>query len=156
MKNWIILLCLVTANLLSAHTYAREVSLNTELKNYGGNGAYLAVYLTNSDGRYQKTLWVAGQKAKYYKHLSGWAQGSRLRSSEYDAVSGASVLTGKALMITIDLADAYIDSGYQIRVDSAVEDKRDSRNDVVVSLTTEGAGKPVSGRGYVKTFTYSF
>jgi hypothetical protein len=156
MKYRTIILCLATANLLSAQTYAREITLNTELKNYGGDGAYLALYLTNSDGRYQQTLWVAGQKTKYYKHLSGWAQGSGLRNSEYDGLSGASVLTGKTLSITVDLADSYIDSGFQIRVDSAVEDMRDSRNDVVVSLTTEGAGKPVSGRGYVKTFTYSF
>lgn len=156
MKYWTLALCLVAANLLSAQTHAREVSLNTEMKNYSGDGAYLALYLTNSDGRYQKTLWIAGQKAKYYKHLSGWAQGSGLRSSEYDGLSGASILSRKTLMITVDVEDAYIDSGFQIRVDSAVEDMRDSRNDVVVSLTTEGAGKPVAGRGYVKTFTYSF
>ena len=156
MKYWTIALCLATVNLLSAQTYAREISVNTELKNYRGDGAYLALYLTNSDGRYQKTLWVAGQKSKYYKHLSGWAQGSGLRSSEYDGLSGASILTGKTLNVTVDLDDSYIDSGFQIRVDSAVEDMRDSRNDVVVPLTTEGAGKPVSGRGYVKAFTYSF
>lgn len=156
MKVWIIVLSFVTAYFVSTQTYAREITLVTEMKNYGGNGAYLALYLTNSAGEYQDTLWVAGQKSKYYKHLSGWAQGSRLSASEYDGLTGASVTSGRTLKISFDLADSYIDSGFQIRVDSAVEDMRDSRNDVVVALTTEGVGKPTSGRGYIKAFTYSF
>lgn len=156
MKYRIIALGLVATALLSAHASAREITLTTELKNYGGDGAYLALYVTNTEGLYQKTLWVAGQKSKYYKHLGGWAQGGGLRAGEYDGLTGASVVSGKALRITVELADSYFDSGFQIRVDSAVEDMRDSRNDVVVPLNTAGAGKPNAGRGYVKTFTYSF
>ena len=156
MKKIAMLLCLVSASVLCNQAFASEIVLTTELKSYRGNGAYLAIYLTDEKGRYQETLWVAGQKSKYYKHLPGWARGSRLRSSEYDGLTGASVTKGKTLTVTIDLADSYIDSGYQIRVDSAVEDMRDNRNDVIVSLTTAGVGKPVDGRGYVKAFTYSF
>ena len=156
MKHLAMTLCLVAATLLPAQADAREVTLTTELKNYSGDGAYLAIYLTNAQGQYQNTLWVAGQKSKYYKHLSGWARGSGLRSSEYDGLSGASVTSGKTLTVTLDLADTYIDSGFQLRVDSAVEDMRDNRDDVVVPLTSEGAGKPNSGRGYVKAFTYAF
>ena len=51
---------------------ARPVTLTTTLKNYGGDGAYLAVYLTDPSGAYVRTLWVAGKKSKYYKHLSDW------------------------------------------------------------------------------------
>ena len=156
MKYWTIALCFVAVNLLSAQTYARAITLTTELKNYRGDGAYLALYLTNAEGRYQQTLWVAGQKSKYYNHLGGWARGSGLRAGEYDGLTGASVISGKILKITVDVADSYIDTGFQMRVDSAVEDMRDNRNDVVVPLTTAGAGKPNAGRGYVKTFTYSF
>ena len=72
------------------------------------------------------------------------------------ALTGASVASGKTLTVTLDLADDYIDSGFQLRVDSAVEDMRDKRNDIVVPLTIEGAGKSAVGRGYVKAFTYSF
>lgn len=156
MKHLAMTLCLVGASLLCTQASAREIVLTTELQSYGGDGAYLAIYLTNTEGQYQNTLWIAGQKSKYYKHLSGWARGSRLRSSEYDGLSGASVTSGRTLTVTLDLADTYIDSGFQLRVDSAVEDMRDNRNDVVVPLTSAGAGKPVTGRGYVKTFTYSF
>lgn len=156
MKYLAIVVCLATASLLSAQASAREIALVTELKNYGGDGAYLAIYLTNAKGQYQDTLWIAGQKSKYYKHLSGWARGSGLRTSEYDGLTGASVASGKTLTVTLDLADTYIDAGFQLRVDTAVEDMRDNRNDVIVPLTSEGAGKPASGRGYVKAFTYSF
>lgn len=156
MKILALVMCLATASLLSAQTSAGEIVLTTELKDYGGDGAYLAIYLTNAEGQYQETLWIAGQKSKYYKHLSGWARGSGLRTDEYDGLTGASVASGKTLTLTLDLADAYIDSGFQLIVDTAVEDMRDNRNDVVVPLTREGAGKPATGRGYVKTFTYSF
>ncbi|MFT6914672.1 MAG: hypothetical protein ACJAWL_000968 [Motiliproteus sp.] len=149
-------LCLLGASILCTQASAREVALSTELKNYGGDGAYLAIYITDAQGQYQQTLWIAGQKSKYYKHLSGWARGSGLQRSEYDGLSGASVTAGKTLTVTLDLADTYIDSGFQLRIDSAVEDMRDNRNDILVPLTTEGAGKVTAGRGYVHAFTYSF
>lgn len=135
---------------------AREITFTTELKNYGGDGAYVALYLTNEAGQYQQTLWIAGEKSKYYKHLSGWARGSGQRSSEYDGLTGASVAAGKTMTVTLDLADSLIDSGHQIRVDTAVEDMRDNRYDVVVPLTTEGVGQTTAGRGYVQSFSYSF
>ncbi len=155
MKHLAMTLCMISASALCTTVSAREIVLTTELQNYSGDGAYLAIYLTNAAGQYQNTLWIAGQKSKYYQHLSGWARGSGLRSSEYDGLTGASVTRGKTLTVTFDLADAYIDSGFQLRVDSAVEDMRDNRDDVVVPLTSAGAGKPVTGRGYVKAFTYA-
>lgn len=39
------------------------------MQSYGGNAAFLAFYVTDANGKYQKTLWVAGQKAKYYRNL---------------------------------------------------------------------------------------
>ncbi|MBN56168.1 MAG: Tat pathway signal protein [Oceanospirillaceae bacterium] len=156
MKHLVMILCLLSALALSTQSTAREIVLSTELQSYSGNGAYLAIYLTNAKGQYQETLWIAGQKSKYYKHLTGWARGSGLRTSEYDGISGASVTSGKTLTVSLELADTYIDTGFQLRVDSSVEDMRDNRNDVVVPLTSEGAGKLVNGNGYVKTFTYSF
>lgn len=135
---------------------ARPVSFITELTSYGGNGAYIALYLTDAQGQYKQTLWIAGKKPKYYKHLADWARGSGLRPAEYDGMTGASVLSGKTLTQTLEVADTLIDAGYQIHIDTAVEDKRENRSEVVVPLTTEGAGKPATGKGYVKSFTYSF
>lgn len=156
MKKIFLALGLAIAVALPVIAQAREVTFTTELLDYGGDGAYLALYLTDDSGRYHGTLWVAGKKSKYYKHLSGWARGSRLNPAEYDGLSGASITSGRTLKITLDLDDALIDGGYEVRVDTAVEDMRDNRGDVAVPLTTEGAGEPVTGRGYVRSFRYDF
>lgn len=147
-------LCLAGAVALPAFAGARPVTLTTQLRNYGGEGAYLALYLTDAQGRYHSTLWVAGRKAKYYKHLADWARGSGMSARALDGVTGASVGSGRTLKVTADIADALIDAGYQIRIDSAVEDGRDNRADVIAPLTRQGAGKPVAGRGYVGSFRY--
>jgi hypothetical protein len=154
MKKFITGACVAGALALPGLAAARPVVLTTQLQSYGGNGAYLAFYVTDAAGKYKKTLWVAGTKVKYYKHMSDWARGSALNAREFDGISGASVGSGKSLKVTVELADALIDAGYEIRVDSAVEDGRDNAADVRAPLTKQGAGKPVKGRGYVKSFTY--
>lgn len=154
MKKIAAAVCLAGAIALPGFAQAREVTLTTELKSYRGDDAYLAFYLTDGNGQYQSTLWVAGKKAKYYKHLRDWARGSGLNSSEFDGVTGASVGSGQTLTVTVELADALIDAGYEIRVDTAVEDKRDNRAEVKVPLTSQGAGKPTSGSGYIDSFSY--
>ena len=68
--------------------------------------------------------------------------------------TGASVGAGRSLEITLDLADALFDAGYTLHIDAAVEDMRDSPNEVAVPLTTAGAGMPVKGRRYVASLTY--
>jgi len=154
MKKILLALGLATAMAIPAYAQAREVTFTTQLNDYGGDGAYLALYVTDADGKYHGTLWIAGEKSKYYKHLRDWARGSGLNQAEYDGLTGASVTSGRTLKVTLELEDALIDSGYQVRVDTAVEDMRDNRSDVVAPLTTEGSGKTVPGRGYVQSFVY--
>lgn len=156
MKKILFALGLAIALAVPTVAQAREVTFTTELLNYGGDGAYLALYLTDAAGKYQGTLWVAGKKTKYYKHLSGWARGSRLNPAEYDGLTGASITSGRTLKITLDLDDALIDNGYEIRVDTSVEDMRDNRADIALPLTSDGSGKPVAGRGYIRSFRYDF
>lgn len=156
MKTKFLFLSLVTALALPALSQAKPVTLTTELSAYSGDGAYVALYLTDTSGQYKRTLWIAGKKPKYYKHLADWARGSGQNKAEYDGMTGASVSSGKTLKVTVEVADALIDAGYQIHIDTAVEKKRDNRSEVVVPLTTDGAGKPTAGKGYVKAFTYSF
>lgn len=139
---------------LPAVAQARTVTMSIPLKNYGGDGAYVAVYLTDAQGAYARTLWVAGGKAKYYKHLSDWnrllaADGKRLQG-----VTGASVGAGRTLKVTADLADALIDAGYEIRVDAAAEDMRDSPSEIRVPLNAANAGKPHAGKQYIQSLTY--
>ena len=147
-------IALISAIALPGLAQAREVTLNTQLQSYGGNDAYLAIYLTDANGQYQSTLWVAGKKAKYYKHLRDWARGSGLDSAAFDGITGASVGSGNNLTVKVELADTLIDAGYQIRIDTAAEKQRDYRAEVIVPLTVQGAGKPTNGTGYIQTFSY--
>lgn len=156
MKTKQLFLALGTALALPALSLAKPVTLTTELSAYSGDGAYVALYLTDANGQYKRTLWIAGKKPKYYKHLADWARGSGQNKAEYDGMTGASIHSGKTLSVTVEVPDALIDAGNQIHIDTAVEKKRDNRSEVVVPLTTDGAGKPTAGKGYVKAFTYSF
>lgn len=133
---------------------ARPVTLETQLTGYGGDGAYVAIYLVERGGRYQSTLWVAGRKAKYWRHLGDWYRASGGKA-QVDGLSGASVGAGKTLKVTVEVADALLDAGYEIHIDTAVEDMKENPSEVVVPLTAAGAGKPVAGRGYVKSFRYT-
>jgi hypothetical protein len=154
MKTLVSVLALSTALALPGLASARPVTLTTTLKNYGGDGAYLAVYLTDPSGVYVRTLWVAGKKSKYYKHLSDWHRATGGSPSQINGLTGASVGEGRSLKVTADLADALFDAGYKLNIDAAAEDMRDSPRDISVPLTKAGAGKPVSGRSYVAGFTY--
>ena len=74
--------------------------------------------------------------------------------AQVDGITGASVGAGRQLELTMDLADALFDAGYTLHIDAAVEDMRDSPNEVAVPLTTAGAGTPVTGRRYIANFSY--
>ncbi len=135
---------------------ARQVTFQTTLKNYGGNNADVVLWVTDAAGKYKGTLWMAGNHTKYWRHLADWNRASGGRPSEVDGITGASIGSGRTLKITLDIADAMIDAGFVIRIDTAAEDGRDNPSEIVAPLSTANSGKPVAGRGYVKSFTASF
>lgn len=154
MKSILAALALTSALVAPGLALARPVTFTTTLNNYGGDGAYLALYVTDAQGAYAGTLWMAGGKSKYYEHLGDWYRATGGDPGQIDGITGASVGAGRTLEITLDLADALFDAGYTLHVDAAVEDMRDSPNEVAVPLTTDGAGTPVQGRRYIASFAY--
>jgi len=148
MKKLAAILMLATDLVAPGAAMARDVTIETTMMRYSGPAAYLAVYLTDPSGAYHSTLWVAGHKTRYYGALRGWAQGaSRAGSLGLDGISGASVGGGETLTVHADLADALIDAGYKIHVDTAVEDGAEFSNDAVIELTSTPA--TIDGTGYV-------
>ncbi|MCT8328290.1 DUF2271 domain-containing protein [Albidovulum sediminis] len=154
MKSLPAALALTTALTLPGLALARPVTLATTLNAYGGDGAYLALYVTDPSGAYVGSLWMAGGKSKYYEHLSDWHAATGGDPAQVDGITGASVGAGRTLEITLDLADALFDAGYVLHIDAAVEEMRDSPNEIAVPLTASGAGTPVPGRRYIASFTY--
>lgn len=155
MKTFAATLAMTTALTLPGAVDAKTVTLDTLMKDYGGRGAYLAIYVTDANGAYKGSLWMAGGKGKYYKHLSDWHAATGGDSAQVDGITGASVGSGQSLSITLDLADALFDAGYDLHIDAAVEDMRDSPSEIVVPLTTAGAGQASKGRRYIANFQYS-
>lgn len=154
MKSLLATLALTTALTVPGLAMARPVTLTTTLKTYSGDGAYLALYVADPSGTYVGSVWVAGGRSKYYKHLSDWYRVTRGKRSEVNGITGASVGSGRSLEVSLDLADALIDSGYTLHIDAAVEDRRESPGEIVVPLTSKGAGAPVRGRRYIASFKY--
>lgn len=154
-RSFLAALAVTTALSLPALAHAGQVTLKTNMRNYGGNGAYLAFYVTDASGKYAGSLWMAGGRTRYYRHLSGWNRATGGNAGEVNGVTGASVGSGRSLDISLDLTDALFDAGYQLHVDAAVEDMRDSPDEIVIPLTAANVGKPVQGRRYIADFTFS-
>lgn len=156
MKSLIAALALSTALIAPGVALARPVTLTVNMAQYGGPGAYLALYVTDASGAYVGSLWMAGGKSKYYKHLTDWAQMTGGDVAQVDGITGASVGAGQQLQLSMDLADALFDAGYTLHIDAAAEEMRDSPNEIAVPLTATGAGQAVRGRRYIADFTYGF
>ncbi len=111
--------------------------------------------VTATDGKYLGSLWMAGGKARYYQHLIGWYRATGGNPGEVAGITGASVGSGRTLNVTLDLADALFDAGYELHIDTAVENMRESPNEIVIPLTSDGSGQPVRGSRYIADFTYT-
>ena len=155
MKKLAAMLMLATALIAPGAAMARDVTVEATLPPYSGPGAYLAVYLMDADGNYNSTLWVSGHKTKYYGTLRGWVAGvSSAGGVNLDGITGASVGSGGTLTVHADIADALIDAGYEIHIDTAVEHGGEYIDDAVIPLTSTPAS--VNGTGYVDSVSISF
>jgi hypothetical protein len=154
MKSLLTALAMTTALTIPTASSAKQVTLTAQMNTYYGNPAYLAFYVTDASGNYKGSLWMAGGKSKYYRHLSGWYRATRGNTAEISGITGASVGSGRTLTVTLNLSDALFDAGYQLHIDAAAEHLIESTNDVTVELTSAGMGKAVSGKNYIASFTY--
>ena len=151
MKKTLTALSLVALMAVPGLANARPVKITAQMNNYGGNRAYLAIYLVDSSGAYDHTLYVAGGNSNYYRHLGGWLRASRGRPN-LAGITGASVGSGRTMQVTVDIADSLIDAGYEVRVDAAAENYRESPNEVAMPLATTSSGTAMRGRGYIRAF----
>lgn len=156
MKKLTAILLLATAFSVPGLAYAKDATLALQMTSYQGPPAYLAVYLTKPDGSYDSTLWVAGGRSDYYRHLRGWIRGISNSNERIDAITGASVGSGRTMQVAATIADALIDAGYTVHIDSAVEGGAENRDDLVLPLDQASSGKVVSGTGYVSAMRLTF
>lgn len=139
-----------------APAFAKTVTMTTNMAQYGGRGAYIALYLTDAQGGFAGTVWMAGGKTRYYRHLTDWSRLTGGGNIDVSAVTGPSVGSGQYATLSVDMADALFDAGYTLHMDAAAEEMRDSPAEIEVPLTTAGNGKTVPGKNYIADFTYKF
>ena len=150
MKNASGALALLAVLSFSSAADAKEAAAVMQMTNYEGRPAYLAVYLVNSQGRYETTLWVSGKDRTYYPYLDRWWRYLSRAPQELDAMTGASAGAGDRVSMKFDLKDDWLDKGYSIRVESSVEGLHTNAQDIVYDLKTENSGGRIEGTGYVR------
>lgn len=133
---------------------AARLRLRASLERYGGNPAYLAIYVTDARGKFVATVQVFGEKVQYYHHLPRWLRGVGPQTTPLDGLTGASVGAGRDLDVTVDLADALLDSGLQLRVDSAAENIADEPAEIILPLERAVSGREAIGRGLIARFRF--
>lgn len=156
MKKIATALVIATALAGPSLAYAKDLTIEAQVASYRGPNAFFAIYVTRPDGSYDSTLWVAGQNQRYYRHLRNWVRGISAAGGTIDGISGASVGAGRTLSVHASIADTMIDAGYQIHVDSAVENGGEYANDVVMPLAQASSGVAAAGTGYVQSLTVTF
>ena len=148
MKKLLATLLVGTALISPELAIARAVEITVEMKNFRGPRAYAGIYLVKPDGSFHSDIAVAGTEPKYQSHLRGWYRGIR-RTGRVDGVTGASVGGGRSFTITADIADALINAGYKVQIDTAVEDFGEHRAEATVELNA--STQAATGSGFVKS-----
>ena len=154
MNKYLASATLASAFILPAAAQATPITFSTTMANYGGSQAYMVMYVTDASGAYQGSLWMSGSRSKYYRDLRKWYRATGGNAAEVDGITGASVGSGRTLNVTLDLSDALFNAGYQLHIDTAVEDMGGAPSDVVVPLKTNKAGQAISGKRFIRTFSF--
>jgi hypothetical protein len=133
---------------------AARVRLRATMEHYSASPAYLAVYVTDAGGHFVSTVQVFGDKVQFYPHLPRFMRGVGPLAVPLDGITGASVGAGRSLDVSVEIADALIDAGFQLRVDSAVERLADEPAEIVLPLARASAGQEATGRGLIAHFRF--
>lgn len=124
------------------------------MSNYLGEGAYVVVSVINAKGGYEKTLYVMGDDKKWYNSLKEWYK-VYTKKPNISAKTGASVTGGDRSVTTMDIDNAFINKGYKLRFETAVEDQKYHADDVEIPLTTETLAEKTDGKGYIRYVRFS-
>jgi len=146
----------VALSVASPALAAKTLSFSGTMKSYSGNRAYAVVYLVDSDGQYVSTIYAAGSKGKYFKHLSRWKRMYARSGKGVDGSTGASLGSTQSFSSSVNIPDKLIDAGYVLRVETAVENQNYFPEDVVIPLDSAHNGAAVTGSGYVGTMKVDF
>jgi len=121
-----------------------------QLKNYGGEGAYVVLSLMDPDGKYVKTLSVSGDDEEWYEDMPQWWEFHEAAGEKIDGLIGASIASGGRKITVMEVDRSRLEAGYKLRFETAVEDQDYFANDVEVELTEGNVKKKLPGTGFIR------
>nr|WP_047789226.1 DUF2271 domain-containing protein [Tenacibaculum mesophilum] len=121
-----------------------------QMKNYTGEGAYIAISLLNPNGKYEQTLYVQGDDEEWYSDITEWWKFQGKVRTDIDAITGATISGGNRAITILKIDNDKIDKGYKIRFESAVEDQEYYKDDVEFELTTNNLKGKFEGNGFIR------
>ena len=121
-----------------------------QMKNYDGEGAYIVISLLNAEGKYEKTLYVHGDDKEWYHELSSWWKFYGRRKPNIDGITGATVKGGRSAISVLKINPSWLDKGYKLRFESAVEEENYFVKDLEFPLTEANLRKKLKGKGFIQ------
>ncbi|QCX52692.1 DUF2271 domain-containing protein [Elizabethkingia sp. JS20170427COW] len=140
-------IALLFSSVLSAQT--SKYKCMVQMTNYNGEGAYIVVSLVNPNGQYEKTLYMLGPEKKWYDTLKQWHK-EEGKTAKLNGITGASMAGGDRKIFNISIDNKYLNKGYKIRFESAVEDQKYVVSDAELNYTTAGVTAKTEGKGYIR------
>ena len=121
-----------------------------QMKNYSGEKAYVVVSLINAEGNYEKTLYVQGDDEEWFPDLKKWWSFQEPKNENIDGITGATIGNGERNIISLNLNKAYLDAGYKLIFESAVENQNYHHIDVEIPLNSAELSTKFEGKGYIR------
>lgn len=144
-------LCLFSFSASQPENGMTKYKCMVQLVNYSGEGAYIIVSLLDEEGKYLKTLRVLGDDEEWYPDLrSWWLFYKAEKQPNIDGITGATIAGGERSIFVVEIEDELLDSGKQIRFETAVEDQKYHVKDLQFPLTTENVNGKFEGTGYIR------
>lgn len=148
---FIIAICFSLSQIVAQNKYKCMV----QMTNYDGEAAYIVVSLINPQGQYEKTLYMMGDDSEWYDSLKEWFSFFKKKSTNIDAITGASITGGNRQTIMLNLDDKLLDKGYKIRFESVVEDQKYYTTDAEVPFSSQEITAKTEGKGYIRYVKFS-
>ena len=121
-----------------------------QMKNYDGEGAYIAISLLDAKGAYIETLYMQGDDEEWYHDITEWWNFQGKVQQQIDGITGATISGGNRAISHIAIDNDKIDTGYKIRFETAVEDQEYYKDDVEFELTSATVKSKTEGKGFIR------
>lgn len=122
-----------------------------QMKNYTGEAAYVIISLIDEDNNYKQTLYVQGKDDEWFSEIISWWSFYGKYRPNIDAISGATIGSGKRIVNNFIIPNDVFGKGYKLRFETAVEDATYYEQDIEIDLNSVfDVNKQIQGKGYIR------